>query len=87
MNGSNIVRDPLRAQRSLGFAPHTTGLYQPLTVEENLRFFGALAGLRRRHLVRWVSRSPTPFSSGVCDAVNASNSLEARSGACTRPSC
>jgi ABC-2 type transport system ATP-binding protein len=55
VNGSDIARDPLRAQRSLGFAPQATGVYEPLTVEENLRFFGALAGLRRRHLVRRVS--------------------------------
>lgn len=55
VNGSDVVRDPLRAQRSLGFAPQSTGLYEPLTVEENLRFFGALAGLRRRQLVRRVA--------------------------------
>jgi len=55
VNGSDVVRDPLRAQRSLGFAPQSTGLYEPLTVEESLRFFGALAGLRRRQLVRRVA--------------------------------
>ena len=46
---------PPSAQRSLGFAPQSTGLYEPLTVEENLRFFGELAGLRRRQLVRRVA--------------------------------
>jgi ABC-2 type transport system ATP-binding protein len=55
VNGSDVGRDPLRAQRSLGFAPQTTGLYEPLTVEENLRFFGELAGLRRRQLDRRVT--------------------------------
>jgi ABC-2 type transport system ATP-binding protein len=55
VNGSDVVRDPLRAQHSLGFAPQSTGLYEPLTVEENLRFFGGLAGLRRRQLVRRVA--------------------------------
>ncbi len=55
VNGSDVARDPLRAQRSLGFAPQTTGLYEPLTVEENLRFFGELAGLRRRQLDRRVA--------------------------------
>lgn len=52
VNGFDVARDPLRAQRSLGFAPQTTGVYEPLTVEENLRFFGELAGLRRRQLDR-----------------------------------
>jgi ABC-2 type transport system ATP-binding protein len=54
VNGSDVARDPLRVQRSLGFAPQSTGLYEPLTVEENLRFFGALAGLDRRRLDRRV---------------------------------
>jgi ABC-2 type transport system ATP-binding protein len=50
VNGWSVREDPLLAQRSIGFAPQTTGLYEPLTVEENLRFFGELAGLRGRHL-------------------------------------
>ena len=54
VNGTDVARDPLRTQRNLGFAPQTTGLYEPLTVEENLRFFGELAGLRRRQLDRRV---------------------------------
>jgi ABC-2 type transport system ATP-binding protein len=45
----------------LGFAPQSTGLYEPLTVEENLRFFGELAGLRRRQLDQRVAE--------VCDAL------------------
>ncbi len=55
VNGFDVPRDTLLAQRSLGFAPQTTGLYEPLTVEENLRFFGELAGLRRRQLDRRVT--------------------------------
>lgn len=55
VNGSDLARDPLRAQRSIGFAPQSTGLYEPLTVEENLRFFGGLAGLRRRRLDRRIA--------------------------------
>ena len=61
VNGFDVARDPLRSQRSLGFAPQSTGLYEPLTVEENLRFFGELAGLRRRQLDRRVVE--------VCDAL------------------
>jgi ABC-2 type transport system ATP-binding protein len=55
VNGFDVAHDTLRAQRSLGFAPQNTGLYEPLTVEENLRFFGELAGLRRRQLERRVT--------------------------------
>ncbi|HXW35484.1 MAG TPA: ABC transporter ATP-binding protein [Acidimicrobiales bacterium] len=55
VSGSDIARDPLRAQRSLGFAPQGTGLYEPLTVEQNLRFFGELAGLRHRQLDRRIA--------------------------------
>jgi ABC-2 type transport system ATP-binding protein len=56
VNGCDVTRDPLRAQRSIGFAPQTTGIYEPLTVEENLRFFAGLAGVRRRELDRRVIR-------------------------------
>jgi ABC-2 type transport system ATP-binding protein len=55
VNGFDTRRDPLRAQRSLGFAPQTTGLYEPLTVEENLRFLGELAGLTRNRLDTRIS--------------------------------
>jgi ABC-2 type transport system ATP-binding protein len=50
VNGCDVGEDGLTAQRYLGFAPQSTGLYEPLTVEENLRLFGELAGLRRRRL-------------------------------------
>ncbi len=61
VNGFDIADHPLRAQRSLGFAPQSTGLYEPLTVKENLRFFGELAGVDHRRLDRRVSE--------VCDAL------------------
>lgn len=50
VNGWDVTSDPLHAQRTIGFAPQTTGVYEPLTVQENLRFFGALAGLKGREL-------------------------------------
>jgi ABC-2 type transport system ATP-binding protein len=46
VNGWDVTAEPLRAQRTIGFAPQSTGVYEPLTVEENLRFFGALGGLK-----------------------------------------
>jgi ABC-2 type transport system ATP-binding protein len=35
---------------TIGLAPQDTGVYMPLSVRDNLRFFGGLAGLRRRAL-------------------------------------
>jgi ABC-2 type transport system ATP-binding protein len=45
--------DPSRdsaARSSLGFAPQATGVYPSLSVADNLRLYGRLAGLRRRGL-------------------------------------
>jgi ABC-2 type transport system ATP-binding protein len=54
VDGVDVVRDPGRAQRHLGLAPQETGIYLPLSVRDNLRFFAGLAGLRRRELRRSV---------------------------------
>ena len=50
IGGVDARRHPRRARRSLGFAPQTTGVYETLTVEQNLRFFAELVGLRGRSL-------------------------------------
>ena len=52
--GIDIERDPVAARRRLGLAPQETGVYPDVTVEDNLRVFGALAGLGRRELVHRV---------------------------------
>ncbi|WP_245617494.1 ABC transporter ATP-binding protein [Amycolatopsis taiwanensis] len=44
------------ADGPLGFAPQELALYPSLTVRENLRLFGELAGLRRRDLGRAIER-------------------------------
>lgn len=41
-----------RARRRLGLAPQNLGVYPPLTVRQNLRFFAELAGLRGREVHR-----------------------------------
>jgi ABC-2 type transport system ATP-binding protein len=56
VNGWDVTSEPLCAQRTIGFAPQSTGVYEPLTVEENLRFFGALGGLKGRALTLRVDR-------------------------------
>jgi ABC-2 type transport system ATP-binding protein len=46
----DALAHPHQARRLLGLAPQETGLYPTLTCRQNLRFFGELAGLRRRGL-------------------------------------
>ena len=48
VDGVDVVADPQRACPLIGYAPQETGVYLPLTVRDNLRFFAGLAGLRRR---------------------------------------
>ncbi|MGW0332543.1 ATP-binding cassette domain-containing protein [Streptomyces sp. NPDC003011] len=50
VRGFCSVRDPRRARRELGLAPQELGVYPPLTVRQNLRFFAELAGLRGREV-------------------------------------
>ncbi|TDC61068.1 ABC transporter ATP-binding protein [Micromonospora sp. KC207] len=44
-------KEPKKALRQLGVAPQQIALYPTATAYETLRLFGALHGLRRRHLV------------------------------------
>jgi len=48
--GIDVSRDADRARQYLGYAPQETGVYPILTVRENLRYFAALAGLRKGEL-------------------------------------
>jgi ABC-2 type transport system ATP-binding protein len=50
IDGIDAVRHRRRTGRLIGFAPQETGIYPPLTVRDNLRFFAGLAGLRGRDL-------------------------------------
>jgi ABC-2 type transport system ATP-binding protein len=50
VGGVDVVRSPQQAQQLIGLAPQETGVYLPLTVRDNLRFFAGLAGLRGRGL-------------------------------------
>jgi ABC-2 type transport system ATP-binding protein len=54
VGGRDALRAPRAARRLLGVAPQETALYSNATVRENLRLFGALAGLRRPALARAV---------------------------------
>lgn len=48
IDGIDVVAQPAIARSLVGLAPQETGLYELLTVRENLMFFAELAGLRRR---------------------------------------
>ena len=45
INGQDFSVDPGAAQRSMGVVPQEVALYEELSAEENLRFWGKLAGL------------------------------------------
>lgn len=46
--GVDALRHPYAAREQLGFVPQELGVYPPLSVRDNLRLFGGLAGLDRR---------------------------------------
>ena len=51
VNGFDIVKDPEQVKRSIGYMNQSFSLYRDLSVEENLRFFGGIYGLRGQHLL------------------------------------
>jgi ABC-2 type transport system ATP-binding protein len=46
--GADVVRDPERAKHHLSYMPQRFGLYEDLTVDENIRFYADLFGVDRR---------------------------------------
>ncbi|WDN50556.1 ABC transporter ATP-binding protein [Streptomyces clavuligerus] len=50
-----------RARLDLGLAPQELGVYPPLTVRQNLRFFAELAGLRAREARRRIEETAAPL--------------------------
>jgi drug efflux transport system ATP-binding protein len=45
--GADVVRNPEGAKRSLSYMPQRFGLYEDLTVDENIRFYADLFGVKR----------------------------------------
>ena len=54
VHGIDVVAAPSLAQVHVGFAPQEIGVYEVLTVRENLTFFAELVGLRRKARARRV---------------------------------
>jgi ABC-2 type transport system ATP-binding protein len=48
--GYDVVRDPEGAKNQLSYMPQRFGLYEDLTVDENIRFYADLFGVRRENL-------------------------------------
>ena len=46
VDGIDVAEEPRAALARLGVLPHNAGIYPHLTARENLRYFGALYGLR-----------------------------------------
>jgi ABC-2 type transport system ATP-binding protein len=62
LNEIDAGAHPDLARRQLGLAPQETGIYPTLSVLDNLRFFGELAGLRKRGLKRRIDEVAAAFS-------------------------
>ncbi len=65
MNGIDVVRDPDGIKASLGYLSEESRLYETMTVEDYLRFFGEIYGLdqetitsRRTRLLAALSLEP-----------------------------
>lgn len=56
VGGRNALRSGRAVRRLIGMAPQEIALYQTVTVRENLRLFGGLAGLRGQELDTAISR-------------------------------
>ena len=56
VGGRDALQSGRAVRRLTGVAPQELALYQTVTVRENLRLFGGLAGLRGRALVAAISR-------------------------------
>ncbi|HEX7037027.1 MAG TPA: ATP-binding cassette domain-containing protein [Pseudomonadales bacterium] len=50
VDGHEVAADPAAVRRAIGVLPHGAGLYGRLTARENIAYFGALHGIRRRAL-------------------------------------
>ncbi len=50
VGGFDITREPEKVKKTIGYMSQRFSLYEDLTVEENIRFFGGIYGLTRRQV-------------------------------------
>ena len=65
VDGIDVLAAPALAQTHVGFAPQEIGVYEVLTVRENLSFFADLVGLRRQARTRRVDEVASRLGLGV----------------------
>lgn len=56
INGHDVAKEPLYAQKLIGFLSGKTGLYHRLTVQENVEYFGRMHGLSKDELAKRVDK-------------------------------
>ena len=50
IDGIDVTRDPEAVKRRIGYMSQRFSLYEPLTIDQNIRFFGGIYGLQGREL-------------------------------------
>ncbi|NVK22382.1 MAG: ATP-binding cassette domain-containing protein [Kangiellaceae bacterium] len=56
INGHDVTKEPLYAQKLIGFLSGKTGLYHRLTVQENVEYFGRMHGLGKDELASRIDQ-------------------------------
>jgi ABC-2 type transport system ATP-binding protein len=54
INGEDIQKNLYRIKENLAYMPQRFGLYEDLTVEENIIFFGRLFGVSRKEIIKRI---------------------------------
>lgn len=56
IDGADVIKNPIAAQRSIGALPTSKGLYPRLTARENIHYYGLLHGLEGKLLEQRIDR-------------------------------
>ena len=54
INGIDITKDPSKARSNLGYMAQKFSLYSDMTIEENLKFFAGIYGIKKKCIVEKV---------------------------------
>ena len=74
IEGYDIVKDPKKAKMQIGYVPQHPTLYDELTVQETLRYFGDMRNVKRSRLKEllefvglelWARQSSSALSGGM----------------------
>jgi ABC-2 type transport system ATP-binding protein len=62
--GFDIMREPMRIRRRIGYMPQKFSLYRDLTVRQNMELYGSIYGLDRRRLRARIEAMTSLLSMG-----------------------